>query len=73
MLILVYVRERITPVVYSAESLVILETPQYTMDLSASDQSVIDTDATNTRNKDMFSYYGYSELILNKKQAGKIF
>ena len=66
MLILVYVRERITPVVYSAESLVILETPQYTMDLSASDQSVIDTDATNTRNKDMFSYYGYSELILNK-------
>ena len=62
MLILVYVRGRIDPVEYSADSLIIIETPQYTMDLS-SDNTNLDTDRTSARNKEMFSYYGYSELI----------
>jgi len=62
MLILVYVRGRISPITFNVDSLVVLETPQYTMEIS-SDNAQLDITATTQRNSEMFSYYGYSELI----------
>jgi len=45
MLILVYVRSRISPVINDARNLILLETPQYTINLS-SDNLTLDLDTT---------------------------
>jgi len=62
MLILVYVRGRIDPITFNVDSLVILETPQYTMEIS-SDNADLDITATTERNSEMFNYYGYNAII----------
>lgn len=55
MLILVYVRTRITPTTYDSATLAFTETPQYTIDL-ATDGS-LDISSTELRMADFSSYY----------------
>lgn len=57
MLILVYVRSRIEPTVYSANSLAALEKPQFQIDMFP--DGSLDIDGTQTRIEAFSSYYFY--------------
>jgi hypothetical protein len=58
MLILVYVRSRITPTYFDSTSLAILETPQFQIDMGA--DNVLNIDSTNDRMTNFTQNYLYN-------------
>lgn len=67
MLILVYVRSRITPEVFDSKALILLETPQYTIDLKT--DNTFDLVTTQARLDAFSEYYGYNISVTDNSTS----